>query len=329
MRHNNLGDADLSVSAVSFGTGPLGGIFGTFDESDGLKTVHRALDLGINFFDTSPYYGLGAAEQRLGRALKGHRDNVIIGTKAGRYGDDEFDFSPHRLRQGLHESLRALQTDYVDILQLHDVDYGNLDAIFEDGYAELIRFKDEGKCRFVGMTGYPLRTLARAVTETDLDVVLSYAHYTLLNQELADELLPLCATRRVGVINAAAVSLGLLTNRGPTIEVLATQQIQRAAARARDICNQHGADIAFLANQFSIQRSQTATTVIGTVKVDHLESAVAAADAPIDEDLLAAVLDATAEVHQTSWITGRPENNGPIQIQNDASPPWPPAASQN
>ncbi len=86
MHYSPLGKTDLTVSAVSFGTAPLGGMFGAADESDAIATVHRAQDVGINFFDSSPYYGNGLAERRLGTALRGHRDAIFIGTKAGRYG---------------------------------------------------------------------------------------------------------------------------------------------------------------------------------------------------------------------------------------------------
>src|SRR5205085_7492160 len=98
---------------------------------------------------------------------------VVIGTKAGRYGVDDFDFSPGRLRESLHESLRLLQTDYVDVFQLHDIEFVKLDGVFQDSYAELVRLREEGKCRIIGMTGYPRHTLRRAVQETELDVVLS------------------------------------------------------------------------------------------------------------------------------------------------------------
>jgi aryl-alcohol dehydrogenase-like predicted oxidoreductase len=136
MRYIQFGKTDLSVPAVSLGTAPLGDMFGAADESEAIAAVHRALDAAINFSDSSPYYGAGLAERRLESALRARRGHVVIGTKAGRYGRDEFDFSPCRLRESLHRSLELLQTHYVDILQLHDV------------------------------------------TETDLDVVLSYAHYT-------------------------------------------------------------------------------------------------------------------------------------------------------
>jgi L-galactose dehydrogenase len=123
MQQNPLGETGLTVSAVSFGTAPLGDMFGVADESEATAAVHRALDAGINFFDSSPYYGGGLAERRLGAALRGRRDGVVIGTKAGRYGRADFDFSQKRLRESLHHSLTLLQTDYVDIFQLHDIEF--------------------------------------------------------------------------------------------------------------------------------------------------------------------------------------------------------------
>ena len=310
MRYNRLGRTDLNVSAVSFGTAPLGDMFGAVDESDTTAIVHRAVDAGVNFFDSSPYYGGGLAEQRLGAALRGRRDQVLVGTKAGRYGMDDFDFSPQRLRESLHESLARLQTDYVDVFQLHDIEFVDLDGVFGDSYAELVRLRDEGKCRYIGMTGYPMEALCRAVTETELDVVLSYAHYTLLNTRLARDLAPRCEERGVGVINAAAVALGLLTPAGSRIQVPAGERIVQAARRAVEACTARNGDIAFLANQFSIQRCGAATTVVGTTKARHLDSAIAAEATPLDEDLLAVVLAETADVQSLSWSSGLAKNNG-------------------
>jgi L-galactose dehydrogenase len=309
MDFHALGKTGLEVSAVSFGTSPLGDMFGTADESTAIKSVHDALDAGINFFDSSPYYGAGLAEQRLGEALNGKRDSVIVGTKAGRYGFEEFDFSPKRIRDGVHTSLKLLQTDYVDVLQLHDVEFVKLEGVFTDSYAELVRLRDEGKCRFIGMSGYALHTMRRAIEETDLDVVLNYAHFTLLNTELTDGLLPTADANGTAVINAAAVALGLLTPGGLKQDVAASAAMVAASRRAHELCEKKGVDIAFLANQFSIQRSGCPTTLIGTTKPHHLDSAVRAATAPIDEDLLADVLAATAEVHAESWPSGLRENN--------------------
>ncbi|GAA0730723.1 aldo/keto reductase [Dactylosporangium roseum] len=308
MRYNALGTTGLKVSAVSFGTAPLGDMFGKVDEAAAARVVGAAIDHGINLFDTAAYYGGGLAETRLGAAIGARRDSVLIATKAGRYGPTDFDYSPRRIRESLHDSLRRLRTDHVDIFQLHDIEFADLDRLFGEAYPELIRLRDAGKCRLIGMTGYPLRTMRRAVTETELDVVLSYAHFTLLSMRLTGELLPTCAERGTAVLNAAAVALGLLTPKGIRIDHLASAPIRAAAKRAADHCAERGADISFLANQFSIQRSGCPTTVVGTADLAHLTSAVEAADAEIDEDLLSAVIELTSDVHTLSWASGRPEN---------------------
>lgn len=309
MKYNRLGRTELDVSQVSLGSAPFGNMFGEVSDTEVHTTVRRALDAGVNFFESSPFYGGGLAEERLGRALRGRRDEVFIGTKAGRYGFTEFNFSPRRIRESLERSLRLLGTDHVDVFQLHDIEFVELEGVFTDTYAEMVKLQDEGKCRYIGMTANPLKTLLRAVRETDIDVILSYAHHTLLNTQLRDELEPACREKGVGLINAATVAFGLLTRPGLRIDIPATPVIKQAAARAVKVCEDHGADVAFLANQFSIQRSGAATTVIGTTKVRHLDAAIAAAEAPIDEDLLAAVLTETTGVHKTSWPSGLPENN--------------------
>jgi aryl-alcohol dehydrogenase-like predicted oxidoreductase len=286
-------------------------MFGVNDEDAALQSAYRALDAGINFFDSSPFYGKGLAEERLGKVLRGRRNEIIVGTKAGRYGPEEFDFSANRIRRGFEESLRLLGTDYVDILQLHDVEFVDLEGPICEGYQELVRLRDAGMCRFIGMTGYPAAMTRRVMTECDLDVTLSYAHFTLLDDCLATEILPLAEERGVGLINAAAVAVGLLTAAGPPphIAQVVGEQICAAARRAVEVCQRQGADVSFLANQYSIQRSGCATTLIGTAKQRHLDSAVAAAEQPIDEDLLVDVLAAIGPDRGRHWTSGLPQNN--------------------
>ena len=317
VEYRELGRTGLSVSAVSYGTAPLGDMFGTADEEQAFASVRQALDAGITFFDSSPYYGGGLAEERLGRVLTGVRDQVIIGTKAGQYGSGDFDFSPARIRAGVETSLRLLRTDYVDMLQLHDIEYVDLAGPLGEGYGELVRLREQGHCRFIGMTGYPIAALRRAMIETDLDVALCYAHATLLDQSLITDLLPVAQAHGVGLINAAAVSLGLLTPAGSAIDHPADQTIIDAARRVVELCRDRGVDVGFLANQFSIQRSGCATTLIGTTKPHHLASAVEAVSEPIDEDLLSEVLAAVGEARDRSWTSGRPENNWRIGADPD------------
>ena len=162
MEYARLGRTELEVSRLGFGTAPLGELFGAVDEFAAIAVVHEALDLGISFFDTAAYYG--NAEERLGKALVGRRDRVVLGTKTGRYGVNDFDFSPGRIRRSVENSLRLLKTDYVDILQFHDIEFVPLDPVFEDSYAELRAMRDEGLCRYIGMTGYPAPVMNAAMT---------------------------------------------------------------------------------------------------------------------------------------------------------------------
>lgn len=296
-----LGLTDLDVSKLGFGTAPLGERFGPVEEAAAVAVVHEALDLGITFFDTAASYG--SAEERLGKALVGRRDEVVVGTKAGRYGFDDFDFSPARIRRNAEHSLRLLRTDYVDILQLHNIEFIPLGPLLDDSYAELAAMRDEGLCRYIGMTGYPAARMNAAMTQTDIDVCLTYAHATLLDDTLQREIAPVAVSRGVGLINSAAVSLGLLTPGGSNIQTAhpATAVIREAAARMIQLCANRGVDIAFVANQFSLQRSGCATTLIGTAKSHHLRSAADAVDAPLDEELVEDVLALRPPVADRAW----------------------------
>jgi L-galactose dehydrogenase len=181
------------VAPVAFGTGSIGEFFGPVSEAESCRLIHEVIDLGVNFIDTSRHYG--PAEERLGRALDGRRQQVIIGTKVGRYGGTNFDFSAAGVRRGIEHSLRLLGTDYVDILQLHDIEFVPLDRVLTEGYAELVRIREEGKCRYIGVTGYPLATMKRAMTEVQLDVLLTYAKGTLLDDSIRLQLLPIAEER--------------------------------------------------------------------------------------------------------------------------------------
>jgi len=309
MQQNRLGATGLTVSQLAFGTAPLGGLFGPVEERDAIALVHEALDLGITFVDTSPYYG--SAEERLGRALAGRRDDVVLATKAGRYGPADFDFTPDRLRRSVEQSLRLLRTDHVDILQLHDVEFVPLGPVLEDSVAALASMRDEGLCRYVGVTGYPVATMSRALREADLDVLLTYAHDTLLDDSLQDQLAPLAAERGVGLINAAAVALGLLTPHGSSMgaDHPAGPVIRDAARAMVELCAGRGVDVAFVANQYAVQRSGCATTLIGTGRSQHLRAAVAAVESPVDEALLAELVALRPPPGERSWSSGLAENN--------------------
>ena len=132
MEYRKLGRTELKVSLIGFGTATLGDLYGAADPAEATRAVHLAIDHGINFFDSSPYYGKTLSENRLGEALSGKRDKVILATKTGRYGLDEFDFSAKRTLASIDESLRRLKTDYLDLFQAHDVEFGDFSQIVSE-----------------------------------------------------------------------------------------------------------------------------------------------------------------------------------------------------
>src|SRR5215469_3500874 len=155
LEYRTLGNTGLRVSALSFGASSLGGVFEPVDENTGIRTVHTALDLGINFIDVSPFYGYTKAETVLGKALKGiPRDRYYLATKVGRYGDAEFDFSAARSKRSVDESLKRLGVNYIDIIQSHDNEYGDLKQVVSETIPTLREVQHDGKARFVGVTGY-------------------------------------------------------------------------------------------------------------------------------------------------------------------------------
>ena len=166
MQYNKLGNTDLELSQLGYGASPLGNVFGEVDQSVGIRTVHSALDWGINYIDCSPYYGLTKAETVLGKALKGiARDRYILSSKAGRYGPQQadFDMSPKRIRASLEESLQRLGVDELDIFLLHDIEFVDLEYVLAESLPCLEALKKEGRIRYFGVTGYPLLSLQKIV----------------------------------------------------------------------------------------------------------------------------------------------------------------------
>jgi L-galactose dehydrogenase len=137
--------------------------------------VHHAIDHGINFFDVSPYYGRTLAEERLGSALAGRRDRVILATKVGRYGRGagRCDYSAERVASSIDGSLQRLRTDYVDLLQVHDVEnVADPNQIIDETIPAMRKLQQQGKCRAVGITGLPLKILRHIAARTSVDSIL-------------------------------------------------------------------------------------------------------------------------------------------------------------
>ena len=309
MRYRRLGGTDLQVSVVGFGASPLGDVFGATDPEEGTRAVHVAIDQGINFFDVSPYYGLSLAEERLGRALEHRRGEVVLSTKCGRYGANEFDFSAQTIRESIEQSLRRLRTDYVDLLHAHDVEFGNVEQIIEEAIPAMRRLQEEGKARYIGISGYPLGILMRIAQAVPVDTILSYCHYNLLVDDLSALLIPFAEERGIGVINASPLHMGVLTEQGAPEWHPAPPEIHQAAKQAVEFCQSQGTDLSEVALRFCLDSSRVVTTLVGMSTTQQVRRNVGSLEGSLDPEIIRKVKVILAPVHNVVWPSGRPENN--------------------
>ncbi len=308
MRYRQLGRTGLEVSVLGFGGSPLGGVFGAVDTAECVRTVHAALDAGINYFDVAPFYGLTRAESMLGKCLAGvPREQFVLSTKVGRYGEADFDFSAARVTRSVEESLERLGVETIDLLICHDIEYGSLDQIVEETLPALRTIQATGKVRFLGVSGLPLPIFRAVLDRTDLDFILSYCHYSL-NDTSLESLLPKLDDHGVGVINASSLGMGLLTDRPLPEWHPAPPELRAAASAALAYCREQGADLAQLGLQFALANPRIATTLVGIADQETLTRNLAALKSDPDPELLRNVQEILRPVHNLSWPSGRPEN---------------------
>src|SRR5277367_1463082 len=264
MRYRPLGRTGLKLPWISFGASSLGQEFRSVDVGEAIRSVRVALDLGMNFIDTSPFYGRGLSECLLGPVLREvPRDRYYLGSKLGRYDRAHFDFSARRVVESLDVSLHRMGVDYLDVMLCHDIEFVDMAQIVDETLPALRRIQQQGKVRFVGISGYPMNVFKYVLDRTDLDVILSYNHYTLQNTMLAD-LAPYLNAKGVGIMNAAPFSARLLTNAPLPKWHKATPEVRAGAAQAAQLCQSKGSDIAKLALQYSILNPDMTTCVVGS-----------------------------------------------------------------
>ncbi|WP_308636001.1 aldo/keto reductase [Paenibacillus silvisoli] len=315
MKYRKLGSTGLDVSALSFGASALGSVFRDVDESECIRTVHEALDAGINFIDVAPFYGLTEAETVLGKALRDvPRDRFLLSSKAGRYGRVHFDFSRERILSSVEESLNRLHTDYLDILFLHDIEFVPASIIVEEAFPTIVELKKAGKIRYTGISGLPLQMFETVLPQIEADAIISYCHYSLNDTTLAERLLPLLEEKGIGLVNASPISMGLLSTRGTADWHPASRRIKEVCLEAARYCAEQGSDIAKLAVQFSTMNERIPTTLVSTANPANIRKNAEWTDEPIDVELLSDVLHILKPIHNVTWYCGRPEYNEGIEV---------------
>jgi len=292
------------------GASSLGGVFRKVDESEAIRAVHTALDLGINYFDVAPAYGGTRSETVLGKALKGiARDRYYLSTKVGKYtnpekyGDDTLDYSRTRIRASLDESSGRLGVDYFDIVHIHDIEYQerqHTEWALGEGLEAVHELKREGRIGAVSFGIYPMDLWRRIFADYSIDAGLIHNHYCLNDTQLL-ELLPTAREKGIGIINGSPFGSGLLIDRGPPDWHPAGEDERALFRQATEFCKQQGTSISQLALQFSSQHPEIPTTLFSSASSESVKRNVRWHEEPYDQSLADAVRKILKPVLDREW----------------------------
>lgn len=280
-----LGRTEMRPRALALGCAFFGQRDGVTD-GDAIEGVRRAIELGVNYVDTSPLYG--QSERRVGLALEGgYREQVYLQTKTGTHPERRHDYSAEATRWSVENSLRSLKTDYFDSVLIHDP--RDIEVPFGSGAAldELLKMKDEGLVRHIGIGVREHDFHKRAIETGHIDIVLTYLDYTLLSQSVAETTLPLAKEKDVGVILASIQGMGLLAGARPDLELGERRYPGKGqvAMAMWDWCQARGVHLRQMALQFCLAAPINGMVMAGPANKQQVEEVIAAATADVDMDL--------------------------------------------
>jgi len=217
MQTRQFGNSDMQITPLGLGTWAIGGGgwafgWGPQDDEASIATIHRAIDLGINWIDTAAVYGLGHSEEIVAKALKGRSDRPYVFTKGSRVWNDQGEITSslkeQSLRREVENSLRRLQTDTIDLYQLH---WPNPDPDIEEGWSTLAKLKSEGKLRYIGVSNFSVEQMERA--QKIAPITSLQAPYSLIKRDVERDILPYCQEHNIGVIVYSPMMSGLLSGK--------------------------------------------------------------------------------------------------------------------
>jgi aryl-alcohol dehydrogenase-like predicted oxidoreductase len=301
MENITLGRTGLEVTRICFGTWQFGGDWGSLDERDNVAAMQRALELGINFFDTAQAYGFGASEQLVSKALGGElrsrRDEIVIATKGGlRVEGDGLvrDSSPQWLRRGVDESLGHLGIDHIDLYQVH---WPDPDTPLEETAGALGELVDEGKIRHVGVSNFDVEEMRGF--ERGRPVESLQPPYHLFRRDIDDDVLPYCREHDIGVLVYGPLAHGLLSGKfdrdtelseddwRSSSELFQGENFERNLDVVEELgrfAEERGHTVAQLAVAWTLARPGVHVAIVGARRPDHIEGTAPAADIELSSD---------------------------------------------
>jgi aryl-alcohol dehydrogenase-like predicted oxidoreductase len=302
MEHVRLGRSDLSVSPIAFGTWELSGYWGETDSKTAIGAVHRAVELGVNLFDSARAYGFGAAEEFLARALNSlPRDKLIIATKGGirQQGHGVArDSSPSFIREGVEASLEALNTDYIDLYQVH---WPDPKVPFEETGAALLALVEAGKIRHFGVSNFTPDEME--VFSATVPIETMQPPYHMFRRDIESTILPYAIARDIGVLVYSPLAHGLLSGQlserfdihdwRATNELFQGEDYRRNLQVVAELQNlahtELGVTVAQLALAWTLSHPGVQVAIIGTRNLGHVEDSVNAAEMKLSSDMLQAI----------------------------------------
>jgi aryl-alcohol dehydrogenase-like predicted oxidoreductase len=313
-----LGQSDLQITPLGVGPAPIGSTeswriyWGPQDERDAVRTIHAALDCGVNWIDTAPFYGWGRAETLVGRALQGRRGSALVFTKCGTLpsgsGGWRECLTPESIRQEVEQSLRRLQTDYVDLLQFHDPDPA---TPIEESWMEVQRLIQAGKVRYAGLSNHPIELIERAQA---LAPVTSNQHQlSMLHREAERTILPYSREHRIGFLAWSPLASGFLTDgfdlaaldphdfrrRHPFAQPDAHARLARLRVALGQLAAERGRSLADLALAWALSRPGLTGAIVGVRSPREASALAGMADAWLASTDLAAI-----EQELADWEVG-------------------------
>jgi aryl-alcohol dehydrogenase-like predicted oxidoreductase len=301
MNYTILGKSGLEVSRIAFGTWQLGGEWGPTDRAKAMGAIRRAADKGVTIFDTAQGYGFGQSEQLLAAALRGTvREDLVIATKGGLRPTDSGlvrDASPEWIRHGVEASLRALDTDYIDLYQIHWPDPA---TPFEDTAEALAKLTADGKILHIGVSNFDVEQMDEFGATLPIETL--QPPYHLFRRDIEARVLPYTAANDIGVLVYGPVAHGLLSgglelgtqfdptdwrSGSPVFHGDAYKRNLQVVARLRDLATQElGVTLPQLAIAWTLTNSAVDVAIVGTRDPNHIDEALAASELELDDEVM-------------------------------------------
>jgi len=304
MQTRKLGNTELELTTVGLGTWAMGGPWqfgwGPQDDDEAIAAIIKALDMGINWIDTAPAYGLGHSEELIGQALGRTGAKPLIATKCGILWNERKEkvtcLKKQSIRKECHDSLRRLGIDVIDLYQMH---WPDPDEDVEEAWEEMVRLKEQGKVRYLGVSNFAVEHLDR-VRRIHEPVSLQ-PPYSMLHREAEDELLGYCAANNIGVVAYSPMQRGLLTGkfsperlaelavddhrrRNPDFQEPQFSATMELVEELKVIAGRNGRTCAQLAISWVLRRSEITAAIVGARRLAQIEETAPAGDWNLSEE---------------------------------------------